>query len=369
MPFCESSLGIKGFPAWECKEAVGYLAVYRICFAFTCFFILMSLIMIGVQTSRDKRSGIQNGFWGIKYVIVIAGCVGAFFIPEGDFQYAWMIFGMIGGFLFILIQLVLIIDFAHSWAENWVAKYEEHESKIWYVALLISTITLYTIAIVGIVLLFVYFTSSEGCILNKFFISMNLLLCVFSSFVSILPKVQDRRPKSGLLQSSVVSLYVVYLTWSAVSNSPDRHCNPGFIPFIKEKTNPGVFDKESIVGLVLWMLVVIYSSLRSASSSDKMITSETEVVMESDETQKQKSDDETDRVSYNWSFFHFVFALATLYIMMTLTNWYNPNNTLNTLNASTASMWVKIVSSWLCILLYNWTLIAPVLLPNRDFSV
>ena len=41
----------------------------------------------------------------------------------------WMYFGMIGGFLFILIQLVLIIDFAHSWAEAWVGNYEENESK------------------------------------------------------------------------------------------------------------------------------------------------------------------------------------------------------------------------------------------------
>ena len=41
----------------------------------------------------------------------------------------WMYFGMIGGFLFILIQLVLIIDFAHSWAEAWVGNYEESESK------------------------------------------------------------------------------------------------------------------------------------------------------------------------------------------------------------------------------------------------
>ena len=48
------------------------------------------------------------------------------FIPLGE---VWMYFGMIGGFLFILIQLVLIIDFAHSWAEAWVGNYEENESK------------------------------------------------------------------------------------------------------------------------------------------------------------------------------------------------------------------------------------------------
>jgi hypothetical protein len=58
---------------------------------------------------------------------------GAFFIKEGSFGPTWMYFGLIGGFLFILIQLVLIIDFAHSWAESWVANYEETESKGWYV--------------------------------------------------------------------------------------------------------------------------------------------------------------------------------------------------------------------------------------------
>jgi hypothetical protein len=65
------------------------------------------------------RAGLQNGFWGLKYLLIIGGWVGAFFIPHGGFGPTWMYFGMAGGLLFILIQLVLIIDFAHSWAEAW----------------------------------------------------------------------------------------------------------------------------------------------------------------------------------------------------------------------------------------------------------
>ena len=36
----------------------------------------MSLLMIGVRSSKDPRAGIQNGFWGIKYLIIIGGMIG-----------------------------------------------------------------------------------------------------------------------------------------------------------------------------------------------------------------------------------------------------------------------------------------------------
>jgi len=79
-------------------------------------------------------------------------------------------------------------------------------------------------------------------------------------------------------------------------------------------------------------------------------------------------DDEGEGVAYSYSFFHFMFLLASLYVMMTLTNWFSPSDDLVTLNANAAAMWVKISSSWMCVALYVWTLIAPAVLPDRDFS-
>jgi hypothetical protein len=63
VPFCSSNVSsaVNLYPTWQCESAVGYLAVYRICFALSVFFFLMALIMIGVKTSKDARAGIQNG--------------------------------------------------------------------------------------------------------------------------------------------------------------------------------------------------------------------------------------------------------------------------------------------------------------------
>ncbi|XP_063917865.1 probable serine incorporator isoform X3 [Zophobas morio] len=389
VPFCTNSSSnyLPQSVSINCDHAVGYLAVYRICFILTCFFVLMALMMIGVKTSRDPRAGIQNGFWGLKYLLVIGGIIGAFFIPEGSFGETWMYFGMIGGFLFILIQLILIVDFAHSWAEAWVGNFEETESKGWYFALLAATFLNFALTITGIVLLFVFFTKSSGCDLHKFFISFNLILAVIISAVSILPAVQEKLPRSGLLQSSVVSLYVTYLTWSAVSNSPDSECNPGLLGIVgagsTTKNHQMGFDSEGIVGLIVWMCCVLYSSLRSASQSSKITMSENMLVKDNgagyipitgkddgdtaERGEKKVWDNEEDTVAYSWSFFHLMFALATLYVMMTLTNWYKPDSSLNN-KANSASMWIKVISSWLCLALYGWTLVAPIVLPDREFN-
>lgn len=94
VPFCAnstatSSMIVPSANTIDCTNAVGYLAVYRVCFALLIFFMTMAAMMIGVRSSRDGRAPIQNGFWGLKFIIVIAIAIGAFFIKDGEFG-PWM---------------------------------------------------------------------------------------------------------------------------------------------------------------------------------------------------------------------------------------------------------------------------------------
>lgn len=242
VPFCANSTSATAklvpneYSSIDCAAAVGYMAVYRICFALVCFFGLMSTIMIGAKSSKDPRAAIQNGFWGLKYLIVIGLAIGAFFIPaNSSFGNVWMWIGLIGGFLFILVQLVYLIDFAHRWAESWTDNFRETESRGWFAALLTATGVQYILAIIGIIFLYINYTQGGSCTAPKIFISINLILCLCVSILSVMPQIQDALPNSGLLQSAVVTLYAIYLTWSAVASNPDTECNPGFLNLIDGK--------------------------------------------------------------------------------------------------------------------------------------
>ncbi|XP_069035458.1 serine incorporator 1 isoform X1 [Lepisosteus oculatus] len=403
--FCEGGAGtsVPGIHgSVNCDVIVGYKAVYRICFGMSVCFLAFALLMINVKNSRDPRAAVHNGFWFFKVAAIIAVTVGAFYIPEGPFTRTWFVVGTSGAFCFILIQLVLLVDFAHSWNESWVEKMEEGNSRCWYAALLSVTGLNYVLSLIAVVLFYVFYTHPEDCALNKFFISFNMLLCIGASVVSVLPKVQEAQPQSGLLQSSIITLYMMYLTWSAMTNEPDRKCNPSILEKITASTlaplnqtqviptevvvepNPSLqrWDTQSIVGLAIFILCILYSSIRSSSTTqvNKLTLSSRDSVMlddtsagspgdaEDGEGPRRVEDNEKDSVQYSYSFFHFMLFLASLYIMMTLTNWYSPNADYTTMSSTWPSVWVKITSSWICLLLYVWTLIAPIVLTNRDFN-
>ncbi|XP_033938119.1 serine incorporator 1 [Pseudochaenichthys georgianus] len=411
--FCEDGAGssIPGMQAdVNCEMFVGYKAVYRICFGMSMWFLGFSILMVNIKNSRDPRAAIHNGFWFFKFAALVAVTVGAFYIPDGPFTYTWFVVGSGGAFCFILIQLVLLVDFAHSWNESWVEKMETGSSRCWYAALLAVTLINYILSFTAVLLFFIFYTKPDGCSINKFFISFNMLFCLVASFLSVLPKVQESQTRSGLLQSSIITLYTMYLTWSAMTNEPDRECNPSLLSLFQQIAVPTLaplemenqtavlilgpdtvepvltspylpwWDAQSIVGLAIFVLCILYSSIRSSSTSQvnklTMASKDSAILAEegsssdlSEETPgpRRVEDNERDLVQYSYSFFHFMLFLASLYIMMTLTNWYSPDADY-TVTSSWPAVWVKITSSWVCLALYVWTLVAPMILTNRDFS-
>ena len=94
-----------------------------------------------------------------------------------------------------------------------------------------------------------------------------------AAYVILNVSVLEHMPKSGLLQSGLITLYIMYLTWSAMANNPDAQCNPMMngngttVDADGEKVTSHPMDAQSIIGLIIWFLCVLYSSIRTSSSS------------------------------------------------------------------------------------------------------
>ncbi|XP_065912040.1 probable serine incorporator isoform X2 [Dysidea avara] len=385
----------------DCKRVVGYLAVYRIMFAVACFYFLFFVAMLFVRNSKDPRSYIQNGFWFFKWLLLIGMIIGFFFIPvNGDlaFSKAALVIGMIGACCFIVLQVVLLVDFAHRWNEWWIGMKEETENVCWLVGVIFFTVVMYVVSLTGIILMYVYFADPDGgCGLNYFFISFHLFMSIVISVLAILPPVQNAQPRSGLLQAAVVTLYTTFLLWSAVSNEPygpDKNCD-------LSGRSGNVFSEGSnevaaaVIGIIVIFGTTTYLTIRTSSQSeihklsgnkkdddsyertllkDSADDAEGGPLDDDDDERKTNAyDNEKSSVTYSYSFFHFLFFLASLYCMMQLTNWYNPekrgDSESENFENTWASVWVKIASSWLCYAVYLWTLFAPIILGRwRDFG-
>ena len=72
--------------------------------------------------------------------------------------------------------------------------------------------------------------------------------------------------------------------------------------------------------------------------------------------------------SYSYTQFHLIFALASLYVAMLMTGWGSAAGEPQYLiNVGWTSVWVKVVCEWCTAALYAWTLVAPLVLPDREW--
>jgi len=382
------------------EDCFGTLTYYRFTFALVVFFGTMSVAMCGVsKRSECRASACNNGAWGAKVAVLFLLTALMFVVPNEVFV-AYGYVAIVGGGLFLLFQLVLLVDFAHSWSESWVAKWDnDDDNKVWFYALVGSTVVCYAAAVSLTIAMYALFTSSsrgdDACSLNSIIITVNLAFSLFAGFLSVHPAVQNKNPKSGLLQSAVVSLYTTYLVWSAIQSEPRAD-----FPCSEDLTSSSTSSETTsqVIGAALVFVAVIYSAVRTSGSYDRFQLDESRSLLDEPAAGSASSSGEGDvvpasekkevdqtPVSYNYSFFHFIFTIAAMYVCMLTTNWdivhigsHPDPDMANALLASDetnhywvdrslGSVWVKVVSGWLAHLLYMWSLVAPLVLKDREF--
>jgi len=360
-----------GFNVCADATCYGVSAIYRISFCLALFHVLHALIMIGVQKKGDARMGFQDGWWLVKSLVLIAAIIGSFFVPNQYISwFGWV--ALIGSGFFLVAQLLYFVDFAHSWAENWIRKMQGEEDnegcKVWWWALLGSTGFLILISLVLSILMYIFFASdASDCSLNVVLITLNILFAVFILALSIHPKIQDSNPSSSLLQPALVGAYCSYLMWSAMMSGDDATCNPFYDASLVSTAS----NISLIMGAAFTILGLVYSTLRAAHSvSIEAAPLKQEVNEDADHSEHKDDDCKDEAIGYNVTIFHIFFALGALYLAMMLSdyNLVTPQGTSYTaIDFGQGAFWVKTISAWVVLLLFVWTLAAPALFPDREF--
>ena len=333
--FYSFNIGCTDIPGIDVSACKGENAVYRISLGMMLWFIL---VMIGNVCSKR----FHTGFWGPKILALLVLTTGLFFTPlvghDGYVQFARVISAV-----FLVSQLVYFIDAAYSWNSYFADKaygdlYDENRN--WVALALMTCFFLMLTVAVSNILLFIFY---NHCTRQTVFITVTLLLIIVATVSQL--NIQDT--DSSLVTSCIVSAYATYLCWSAVSAD---ECNPE-----QQRT-----QEQTIFAFSVTAISLIWSSY---SAGTRATVQSTNVLRLADDSDNEEPDAEEEPDAVSMVMFHASMATGSVYMSMLLTNWGTVAG-----KQSAAQMWVSIISQWISMLLYGWTLIAPRCCPDREFD-
>ncbi|ESW98697.1 hypothetical protein KL918_001911 [Ogataea parapolymorpha] len=401
-----------------CKKhnCVGFTNVQRLGFSLGLMHLVLASLLIGVKSTSNPRAVIQNGYWMVKLFALALFMLITYWIPDKFFLFWGNFSSVFFSTCFIMISLILLVDFAHEWAETCMERIEEGEiylddaetensclegPSFWRSLLVGGTLGMYLGVIVLTIVMYIYFSHS-GCALNTTAISLNLVFVLLATALSVSPTVQEYNPNAGLAQSSMCCIYCTYLIFSACLSEPDdKLCNP-LVRYSGTRT------LSVVLGAFFTFGAVAYTTTRAAANSvfshsaNSNYSSNAETVLGVVSQQPSRKemrlqairqavnegslpesaledpsyfdDSETDLgeeetlTKYNYALFHCLFFLATQYIaaLLTINVVYEPDSTsFVPVGRTYFNFGMKVASSLMCYLLYIWTLVAPVLFPDR----
>eukprot|EP00559_Dactyliosolen_fragilissimus_P003797 CAMPEP_0184869168 /NCGR_PEP_ID=MMETSP0580-20130426/33192_1 /TAXON_ID=1118495 /ORGANISM="Dactyliosolen fragilissimus" /LENGTH=432 /DNA_ID=CAMNT_0027370487 /DNA_START=242 /DNA_END=1540 /DNA_ORIENTATION=+ len=372
-------------------QCVSNSGVYRPTFLSTIFFLCSAI-------ATKSNPLLNREAWPAKYGIFFFLLFITLFIPNHPFfdsiyLHTFRFLAM----CFIIIQQIILIDVGYNWNESWVDKSNECDrmewgsGSKWLKAIIAACITMYSLSFFGIILLYKHFT---GCSNNSSIITFTWI------GILIITGIQLSGSEGSLLTSSMISLYVTYLAYSIVSKNPNGICNP-------------TLGHDDIWGNIFGMFLTIISLAWvgwSWTAEDRLdpqgvqaarpvgpnarpnpdnlnldtpfLDSENQaisgIVVESEDADDdlETSSPANYRGSTSLWKLNIVLALISCWVAASLTGWGCIEGGIGEAGMHTAAnpqvglmnMTMIGVSQWLAIILYGWTLLAPRIFPDREFS-
>eukprot|EP01006_Ploeotia_vitrea_P042356 TRINITY_DN66622_c0_g1_i1.p1 TRINITY_DN66622_c0_g1~~TRINITY_DN66622_c0_g1_i1.p1 ORF type:complete len:422 (-),score=18.80 TRINITY_DN66622_c0_g1_i1:832-2097(-) len=341
----------KGSLAVGCKMSsmqdlcYGHTYVYRITFTLVVFYLLH--MCTGFSCGDDDgrmRYKLQTRFWIAKIFLFLVIFIISLFIHNGFWNYyAYVCF--VAAAVFIVMQILILIDFAYDWNESWTNQddLEGDDSNYGYY-LLGTTAIMYIGGTVFLVFMFHWFTG-EGCDRNMTF----LLITAICGF--IYTAIAIRLEHTSILTSGVVYVYTIAVCFSAIRSGATKECNLLW----SDDSNTGL-NVNIALSSAFALLSLLYSCFSTTNSRSTFSTGE----------------DDGESGAADYGFFHFVMMLGSAYMAVVLTGWSltetSGDQTGDVLIHSVGAMWFKMVSQWLAIALFVWTQFAPLIHPDREYD-
>lgn len=210
--------------SWVCEAGednclpLGTSVYLRISFSLALFHILV-LLIIAARTKLVAQ--FYDGCWGFKWALVAAIFAGSYFIDDNPFfDPGYMSFAAIASLGFLAFTALYMLVFAVLVNERIVKNAEVDNSScstiIAFALLILSTAANVT----WLVMMFLNFGTE--CTSNL------VMLCITAVAYVIMHAVvfMNFRADASVLTSALVSLYAIFLQWSALSANEDAVCNP-----------------------------------------------------------------------------------------------------------------------------------------------
>ena len=262
--------------------------------------------------------------------------------------YGWT--ARVCGGAFLLVQIVVLLHAVYRWNDAWVGNFERYK---WL--LLLTSIALFGCGIALSAVSYVYYVPTSGCGVNIAAVTVSLGLSLLWTALSL-----SERNGGGLMTSAAFLAYTMFITWSALGSLPaDEPCNT--------LGNEAGATWVQAISFALLFLSLIISAFNSQGASSAFVLSKADAQGGSggDEV------DEDESPGFRYSLSHVLLLLAVAYSAVTLTGWELRDSDAEQqqlVDTGYAPFWIKLASAWVGCALYGWTLLAPILMPGRDFS-